>query len=810
MSAITSRWLAPALSAVAAMVCIPAFAQSTAAVGTAQAASDTGGGQLGEIIVTAEKRSERIEDVPMSITAVTGTELVSHGVVDTTDLAKLVTGFSYKSSSYGQPILSIRGIGFDSRAYGNAPTVSVYLDQVPIPFSVLTRGAALDLERVEVLKGPQGTLFGENATGGAINYIAAKPPKGFEAGYDVSYGNFNDVDVSGFVGGALSDTLTARLAVRRVTADGWQYSMTRSGDTMGAKDFTQARLTLDFAATDKLRFEFSAGGWVDKSQMQAAQYAGYSPGPIAVNSANAYAYAAMSAAPLAPNNDRAADWDPGIDFRRHDTFELTSLRADYDVADNIQLTSITAYSHANLNEPQDADGTAFPDDFVQQNLGLLTSFSEELRLAGDSGPLRWMIGGNYEHQIADESIYFDQNALQNSGPFGPGGAPVEFTNTDVIVNQQPTTEAVFGSLDYSITPELTLQASTRYTSSKLKFNGCMRDDGPGQAAPGQTGASFAQAFTIVDSFFGSKSVIPPGGCVTLNLATLQQGTVYSHLDENNVAWRGGLDWKPDSDTILYANVTRGFKAGNYALVPAVFSYQEAPVKQEEVLAYEAGFKRAFAERKVELTGAVFYYDYTNKQLVGNGVFPIFGRLPLIINIPKSRVEGAEMGITAEPTGGLIIHGGITYIDSRVNQDPTYPDYSSGTIVNKTGTFDILGNPISIVGDAFPETPKWQGDTDAEYDFPLTPSLNGFVGATVTYQGSTYSIFGGQAHTALPDYTLGDLRAGLAKPDDKWRAQLWVRNVADKFYLIGADRVIDSYSRYTGFPRTFGLSLSYRF
>jgi outer membrane receptor protein involved in Fe transport len=141
-------------------------------------------GELIEVVVTAQKRSERLQDVPISITAVTGEQLVDAGVTDTSQLTKVVPGFAYQQSSYGTPIYSIRGIGFYDTSVGISPAVSVYLDQAPLPFSVMARGATLDLERVEVLKGPQGTLFGQNSTGGAINYIAAKPTAIPEAGVD--------------------------------------------------------------------------------------------------------------------------------------------------------------------------------------------------------------------------------------------------------------------------------------------------------------------------------------------------------------------------------------------------------------------------------------------------------------------------------------------------------------------------------------------------------------------------------------------------------------------------------------------------
>src|SRR5690606_16449149 len=175
----------------------PALAQST------EASNDYAG--AGEIIVTAQKREQSLNDVGLSITAATGAELTALGVNDTGDLAKITPGFTFTKSQDGTPLYTLRGVGFNDYTLGASPAVSVYVDQVPLAYGAFTQGASLDLERVEVLKGPQGILFGQNSTGGAINYIAAKPSQEFEAGVKGSYGRFNRLEAEGFVSGGLSD-----------------------------------------------------------------------------------------------------------------------------------------------------------------------------------------------------------------------------------------------------------------------------------------------------------------------------------------------------------------------------------------------------------------------------------------------------------------------------------------------------------------------------------------------------------------------------------------------------------------------------
>jgi len=206
------------ISMVAICASRASYPQQAATSETLPAPPDT----IGEIIVTAQKRSERLSDVPLSITAATGDQLTREGITDVAGLEKIVPGFTYQDSSYGTPIFSIRGVGFYDTSVGVSPAVSIYLDQVPLPYSSMARGVSFDLERVEALKGPQGTLFGQNSTGGAINYIAAKPTKDTTEGFDLDYGRFNSVNMQAFVSGSLAPNLQARIAARYEYRDDWQ------------------------------------------------------------------------------------------------------------------------------------------------------------------------------------------------------------------------------------------------------------------------------------------------------------------------------------------------------------------------------------------------------------------------------------------------------------------------------------------------------------------------------------------------------------------------------------------------------------
>jgi len=728
------------------------------------------GGALDEIVVTAEKRSESVNNVPMSINAVSGNDLRMEGIKDVGDLEKVVPGFTYTPSPYAVPIYSIRGIGFNESSLGAKPDVSVYVDEVPFAFPILTAGATLDLERVEVLKGPQGTLFGQNSTGGAINYIAAKPTDSVEAGVDVDYGNFNAVNLEGFVSGPLSDTLRGRIAIRSEQSGDWQQSYT-TGNTLGKKDKFSTRAILDWKPNEALKIEFSLSGYLDKSDNQAAQFLAFTPLGIDVA-----AVPGVAAYRQGPNNDRAADWGPGNDYGRDNLLIQATLRIDYSLPLDLQLTSLTSYAHYDETSAEDPDGTTY------QNLQYITdaqirSFNQEVRLAGLVGDAaHWIVGGNYARDTVDQK----DNGFDGYDTNGYAlGAPGFFTYYN-LSDQTFANTAGFANIDYDVIPAVTLHAGARYTKADLAFNGCTGDSGDG---------ALAAAWNRV---FGTSAA--PGQCVTLS-PTFTTGSVSKMLDQDNVSWRTGIDWKPVDETLLYANVSKGYKSGSFPILSASVSSQLTPVSQESVLAYETGFKLTEFDRRLQLNGALFYYDYADKQIRGRVVVPVFGPLEALVNVPKSDIRGGELELTFVPFKGFTSKLGMSYIDSRIKDFTNY---------NPNGDLGNFG------GEAFPLTPKWQGFADTQYEWPLRDGLSGFVGGNISARSGTNGGLGDLPLLAIPSYALLDLRAGVATSDGRWRFSLWGRNVTDKYYWTIADHIADTTVRFTGMPATFGVSATYRY
>jgi iron complex outermembrane receptor protein len=271
-----------------------------------------------------------------------------------------------------------------------------------------------------------------------------------------------------------------------------------------------------------------------------------------------------------------------------------------------------------------------------------------------------------------------------------------------------------------------------------------------------------------------------------------------NLNQDNFSWRGAISWKPDPDALFYASLTRGYKAGSFTVPAAVFSTQFEPVTQESVLAYEAGAKLGLLDRKVQITSAIFYYDYTNKQLSGSVLNPFFGSLSQLINIPKSRVYGAELELLVTPVRGLRLSAGATYLNSRVQEDPRPPAQA----------LDPLGRVNTFVGESFSNTPKWLLVGDAEYDFAVRSYVDMFVGGNISYRSHTSAAFGDGPEFVINGYGLLDLRAGFEARDGKWRVQFYGRNVTNKYYWTGVPRNLDTIVRFAGTPATYGVQLSF--
>jgi len=774
---------------------VTAFAQSdTAPTGVAaETPASTG---LQEIIVTAQKRSQPLDEVGISVTAASADTLQTRGVLDTSDLGKIVAGFRAAPTNNLTPVYTLRGVGLYDSGLGSSPTVSVYVDEVPLSFPVMTRAATLDLERVEVLKGPQGTLFGQNSTGGAVNYIAAKPTRDFAAGADLTIARFNRLETTGFVSGPLTDTLAARLSVRAIEGGDYQYSLTRPDDALGAAREIQARLLLDFRPVEQLKLLINLTASQDNSDTIAPQLVAVAPVVPAL------AAPGLVGSPIAPNDPRAADWTPGFSDRSHDHFLQSSVRAEYALSDNSSLISVTNIAHQKIDKMVEQDGSAAYETQVNP-YGKIDAFGQELRLAGAASQLNWIVGTSYDHDKIDDNFdyYLPFNSTNQPIPTLP-----RFERVVASAEQSVDTYAAFGNLEYAFTPRFSAHAGVRYTNDKRDGTACTYDPTPAQLLTDQFNA-LQQVFSLIGVKTSPYVPSQPFDCLQFKPDFTPANTRYPiGIHQSNVSWRVGLDYKTDSGVLLYVSDSRGFKAGVISPSAALNTASNAPVKEERVDAYEVGIKAPLFERRVQFNAAAFYYDYKDKQIRTRFFDPVFRLLERLDNVPKSRVIGAEAELVTRPIEGLDLSASATYLDSKVDGD-----YFT---VNAQGSPNGgLSGPGNFKGSRLPFTPRLSVVGDAQYEWSYNSAHKLFVGASLTYNSETQTTFitadlPGQNYL-MPGYTVLDLRAGIASADDRWRVQLYGRNVANKFYITNISDANDARYRYAGMPATFGVTVTLR-
>ncbi|MGE3744532.1 MAG: TonB-dependent receptor [Sphingomonadaceae bacterium] len=798
--------------------------------------------QYADIVVTANKRIERLNDVGATITALPAEVLQARRISSLEDIAATVPGLSFSNTSTNQPVYTLRGIGFNESSLAVYPAVSVYIDQAPLSFPALTLHSAYDLERIEVLKGPQGTLFGQNSTGGAINYIAAKPTDTFKAGADVSYGRFNSIEGNAYMSGPLTETLKGRIAVTGLHSDDWQYSVTRD-DTNGHQSYVAGRLLLDWDPTDVLKVSLNVNGWRDRSQPQALQNIGVRPRQWADPAVRALH--AFYANPVWGNrNARSGDWStitalprlgvgtPGYDPNDPTTWGTANLdleadnrlwqsvlRADWKIGGGVTLTSLTSYADYKQDQRMDTDGLVQAITNHLHNDGTIKAFNQEVRLANEAtNSLRWVLGATYEqskvfqNQVSD----YPDNTAYVAG-FG------YINNSSIYNHQKMVNYAGFGNVEYDVSEGLTVKAGIRYTQLKNNTETCSYS---------LSGGNTAELLNFYGMLLGTVPFNPimsvpdgtnPGNnCYTLDVNNVPGAPFKGSLKQHNVSWRIGLDYKLNSDTLLYINASRGFKAGNFPVLAGTSYVALDAATQERLTAYEGGIKATLLDRKLQVNAAAFYYDYRDKQERGRQIDPIFGALETLINVPKSRVIGVEADITARPVNGVTITGSVTHLDTKIQKTPAAPR-----------NINVIGQVDDFTGAPLPYASKWSATLDFDYRFKVNSDGMIFGGATLMARSAfDTNLGGGRLNYLDPDgcctpgtpialapgitnpfslkgYATVDGRFGYEGRDGAWRVMLWGKNILNKYYLNAVFQGSDSTAGFAGRPATYGVTLGFK-
>ena len=551
---------------------VAALTTGAAPAAFAAAAEPSNTTQIEEVVVTAQRRSENIQDVPVSVQAVSAAQIEREGVKQTADLARITPNvtIALPSGEGSQPNITIRGIGLNDYNSNNAGPNGVYVDDVYISAPAAQTFGLFDIDQIQVLKGPQGTLYGRNTSGGALIFTSRRPTNSFSADVHAEYSSFSTYQIQAGVGGPIAEGLTGRLAFVVNHSDGFMHDLD-TGDRENGADNQAVRAQLQYQPTDNLKLSLIASyGHLDNSPAQYKHYGAFQPGtqgdpePVYCSIQQAYAGGCV--------NIFGYGTEKGFYQGRYEDFgnlktrnSVNVARADYTMGP-VTLTSITAYQHSFRNHPEETD--ASPTDSLHLTFHVKAdTWTQEFRAAYSEGPLNWVVGAYYLGEILKQSQ--PSQAFTDGDLYGAFGVPPGPGNFDGIASlsrnnnrQRTDSYALFGQGDYKL-GDFTLTLGGRYTHEKKDF----------------------EYFRTQQRQLGGRGNFGPIRIFIHN---------ERELKDSNFTWRAALSYKPTDDILLYSSASTGFKSGGFhggflSSDPAQAAFQLTPIDPEKVTAYEAGF-----------------------------------------------------------------------------------------------------------------------------------------------------------------------------------------------------------------------------
>ena len=812
--ALASLWSAPALAQVA---------YEAAAAAQPDLQSPT---SVGDIVVTAQRREQSINEVGMGIQAFGAEALDNLQVTDVKDLSIVAPSFTVTQGYHGVPIYTLRGIGFNTINLSSTSTVGSYVDEVAYAYPFMLSGPIFDIGRVEVLKGPQGTLYGRNTTAGLVSFITNAPTPEFEAGGTIEVGNYETVNFETVVSGPLSERARVRFAFRKEhSGEGWQEDI-RSGDTQGKINRTGARLRLDWEPSDALEFNLSLNGWKNESDTITGQAIGYTPATdpdipgrfAAFNAPGLIDYVAQNQptegkhAGWAPRNvrNRMVAGIPGLDgdLKEDSTFFGAALRTTLNLNEDMRVVSLTSYNYLDRNALSDWSGAPY-EIMVQRLDGEVKSFSQELRIEGATDRLSWLIGAYYaDDKIIDNNISsLNDNAnvtmirFQGNTLLGTPFNSLGYTSDDMLgafrayrdlgrINAD--TKSVFAHGEWKLSDQLNLTTGVRWTNDRQTYVGCSADLN-GSMLPNVNVVNRALIFNLFGGVMAPT--IGMNECNTYDPAQERFAEGTHEIDEENVGWRLGLDWKASEDVLVYGSVSEGYNAGNTPINAANVSTQNEPALQEKLMAYELGVKAGLAQNRLQMNVAGFYYDYTDKQISVYFADPIYTALRRLRNIPESRAYGVDAEATWYVNDAFSLNVAATKLTTEVI------DYHGTNANGQDQVYD---------GIPFPNSPEWQASVTASYDAPISERLG--LQATLNYRWQSETASDLSEGPLFEVDAFGTLNGsvGLYDLNGRWKLNAWARNLTDEYYWTSVSSNANLAVRFAGKPRTFGLNLSYAY
>ena len=738
---------------------------------------------LEEIVVTAQKRAESAQNVPVSITAFDSAALRDMRADNPADLAQYVPNLSSTSSlGGGVPIFSLRGVSMNDYSPNQSSAVAVYMDEVYRGTPALMGPQIYDLERVEVLRGPQGTLYGKNTTGGAINFITARPGYETEGYLGVGLGNFQRWEAQGAAQAGLSDTVAARLAFTYADADGYTENLLPGHKDLDGIRQYGLRLSLLWQASEDLEFLLRAS---------TGESSGTAHGIVPVagpDGVGGGVYALFNA--FDPATNPSTDYfRVGLDAHQNEANRVykqfvatdsVSLTINYDVSDNFLLTSITSWDDGQYRLPEDTDGSPLDLLFINFDFDA-HQVAQDLRLSSDlGGPFDFIAGAYLSREVvqggtsiafySDIDVNFDgaldyQDCIDSAASIGTETQvfPVGCTTANNF-EQTRDSAALYFDGSHALSDAWKLRFGARYT----------RDDGKMQKFRSLLLGS--DRITLANLIPGDPE--DPGA------------TTKRRYSNSELTGRIGLDYATSNGNLLYASVSRGFRSSAFN-GSAYFDPSELNVVDPEQLdAAEVGFKLDLIQQTLRLNGALFWYGYRDQQFLDVDAATTAQRL---INIPESTIVGGELESIYRVTDYLRLNGSVAFLRAEIDKGRL-----SG---------------VNLAGNTLPLAPDYSVRLGIDWDImalrygDLTLMIDG------SYVDSQYFEVFNEPATQQKGYALGNARLALHPSDKGLEVAVWVKNLADEKYRTSMINLLDNFGyvySLMGPPRTYGAEVTWRF
>lgn len=768
----------------------PAMAQDSAPQAEAEADPNV-------IIVTAQFREQNIQDTPLAITAVTAEMIEAKSQTNLAQVADMAPNVAIRpqGASFGPSVTaSIRGVGQNDFNPAFEPGVGIYIDDVYYPQLTGAIFDLLDVERVEILRGPQGTLTGRNSAGGAIKFYSKKPDGGGSGFVEASYGSRNRISLRAAADFSIAENLAMRLSgvfkdqegyVDRIDygcrfpASGIPSTNAGGGDCvlskLGGVGYQALRGIVRWEPSDRIELTVSADYVKDERTIAGEVLLNTGPVPAPNTAVNGVVlsnqFLCGRFCNYATTGQPAAVWQPAlfipglgfIDPLRAAGTRLAATsgtdRSDYnswglsanlkiDLTDTIQLTSITGYREFDTEFYTDDDLTPINTNFGRNFLSN-ESFSQELRLNfAPTEAINVTVGGYYFEQ---DSVYDSFQDIRYVSVF-----PLQFRQPDPT---HAEAKAAFANLGWEITEALTLNLGARYTDEKKA----------------QTYFRLNLDGTV------NRFLDPVGAASGIGAPGALSGST-ARYSADRLDYRAALDYRLSDALLVYASIATGFKGGGSN--PRPFNpAQLIAFNPEKVTAYEVGFKSDFFDRRVRLNGAAFFNDYTDLQIPVNAcpTAPCAARL----NAGDAEVKGFELELTARPAEGFLIDAALSYIDQKLVASSLNPAATfTGVVIDGT----VVGrNPGGVVPGDPPPVPRWKFNAGAQYAIPLGGSGSLTPRLDVAYQARQYtgpSVVGGvRSRNFIPSFTTLNGRLTWQNEEEDLSISLEVTNITDEYYYL---------------------------